>query len=500
MKFAVLIGWNGSVIQSFLHAGEETGNEIKIKYPRLDPVDKEFIDFVRDADAVFIHHFSGENIYSNILEDIESVIKGKKNVIAIDPILSNYSTVSKFVEEKVSNYYFYGGYENIKNMVLFIENTITPRHYEEPVEMPFSGIYEYGNTEFPKKVGILFYRTAWVDRDTKIIQYIIDNLNNNKISAIPVFTNGFGDRSRGIMSAEECINTYFYSDGKPVVDAVINLLSFSLIKKEDKSTLMNLGVPVFQGLIYYYKEEKEWLDSSGLDVVSTIMSAMLPEMDGTIEPVLIGVIKKIYDRGTIYRELVPVKEQAQYMINRIRKWVNLRYMKNSEKKIAIILHSGSSFKDLEANIGTATGLDTLNSVSSIMSLLRENGYNMDYLPENGESLIKTIMEKKAIPEGKWTPVEEIINKGGSVYGMPVKEYMKFFRELPEDSQDMIIKRWGELNTERDYMLLNGTMHIPGIISGNIFIGIQPKRITFADNEIYIIIFIQFRYLFYCQIY
>lgn len=482
MKFAVLIGWNGSVIQSFLHAGEETGNEIKIKYPRLDPVDKEFIDFVRDADAVFIHHFSGENIYSNILEDIESVIKGKKNVIAIDPILSNYSTVSKFVEEKVSNYYFYGGYENIKNMVLFIENTITPRHYEEPVGMPFSGIYEYGNTEFPKKVGILFYRTAWVDRDTKIIQYIIDNLNNNKISAIPVFTNGFGDRSRGIMSAEECINTYFYSDGKPVVDAVINLLSFSLIKKEDKSTLMNLGVPVFQGLIYYYKEEKEWLDSSGLDVVSTIMSAMLPEMDGTIEPVLIGVIKKIYDRGTIYRELVPVKEQAQYMINRIRKWVNLRYMKNSEKKIAIILHSGSSFKDLEANIGTATGLDTLNSVSSIMLLLRENGYNMDYLPENGESLIKTIMEKKAIPEGKWTPVEEIINKGGSVYGMPVKEYMKFFRELPEDSQDMIIKRWGELNTERDYMLLNGTMHIPGIISGNIFIGIQPKRITFADND------------------
>lgn len=78
---------------------------------------------------------------------------------------------------------------------------------------------------------------------------------------------------------------------------------------------------------------------------------------------------------------------------------------------------------------------------------------MDYLPENGESLIKTIMEKKAIPEGKWTPVEEIINKGGSVYGMPVKEYMKFFRELPEDSQDMIIKRWGELNTERDYMLV-----------------------------------------------
>ena len=39
----------------------------------------------------------------------------------------------------------------------------------------------------------------------------------------------------------------------------------------------------------------------------------------------------------------------------------------------------------------------------------------------GESLIKTIMEKKAIPEGKWTPVDDIINRGGSVYGMPVEE-------------------------------------------------------------------------------
>jgi cobaltochelatase CobN len=482
MKFAVLIGWNGSVIQSFIRAGEETGNEIKIKYPRLDPIDSEFIEFIKNADAVFIHHFSGENIYNNILEEIESVIKGKKNVIAIDPILSNYSTASKFIEEKVSNYYFYGGYENIKNMVLFIQNIFTPCHYEEPAKLPFSGIYEYGNREFSKKVGILFYRTAWVDDDTKIVNAVIDELNKRNISAIPVFTNGFGDKSRGIMSAEECINTYFYRDGKRCVDAVINMLSFSLIKQEDKSTLINLGVPVFQALIYYYKEEKEWLDSSGLDVVSTIMSAMLPEMDGTIEPVLIGLIKKIHGHGTVYRELVPVKQQCTYMANRIEKWINLRHSRNSDKKIAIILHSGSSFKDLEANIGTATGLDTLNSVSNIMKLLKENGYNLDYLPENGESLIKYIMDKKAIPEGKWTTVMDIIQKGGAVYGMPVEEYEEFYNELPEDSKEMIKNRWGILNKERDYMLLNGKIYIPGIKSGNIFIGIQPKRITFSDNE------------------
>ena len=482
MKFAVLIGWNGSVIQSFLRAAEETGNEIEIKYPRLDPVNSQFVDFIKNADAVFIHHFSGENIYSNILEDIESVIKNKKNVIAIDPILSSYSTVSKYVEEKVSNYYFYGGYKNIKNMILFIESLNDGCKYQDPVEMPFSGIYNYGNQDYSRKAGILFYRTAWVDNDTGIVRSIIDELNGREISAIPVFTNGFGDKSRNIKSAEECIHEYFYQDGKPAVDAIINLLSFSLIKNEDKTTLMELGVPVFQGLIYYYKEEKEWLDSSGMDVVSTIMSAMLPEMDGTIEPVLIGLIKKIYDRGTVYRELVPVKDQVSYMAGRISKWIDLKYKKNSDKKIAIILHSGSSFKDLEANIGTATGLDTLNSISNIMQLLTSNGYSTDYVPEDGESLIKTIMERKAIPEGKWTSVEDIKNRGGSVYSMPVDQYSKFFEELPEDSKDQILSRWGELNNERDYMLKDGKIEIPGIISSNIFIGIQPKRITFADND------------------
>jgi cobaltochelatase CobN len=482
MKFAILIGWNGSVIQSFLRAGEETGNTIKIKYPRLDPVDHEFIEFIREADAVFIHHFSGENIYSNILEDIEAVIKDKKNVIAIDPILSKYSTVSRFVEEKVSNYYFYGGYGNIKNMILFIESLFDSCNYDEPKQLPFSGIYDYGHNRYSKKVGILFYRTAWVDNDTKIINSIIDRLNEKHISAIPVFTNGFGDESRDIMSAENCINTFFYNNNKPTVDAVINLLSFSLIKKEDKSTLINLEVPIFQGLIYYYKEEKEWLDSSGLDVVSTIMSAMLPEMDGTIEPVLIGLIKKIYSHDTIYRELVPIEPQVSYMVNRIGKWIDLKYKSNKDKKIAIILHSGSSFKDLEANIGTATGLDTLNSVANIMWLLKKNGYSTGYMPENGEALIKTIMERKAIPEGKWTPVEEIISRGGSIYGMPLDQYNKFFNELPPDSRNMIRERWGDINPKRDYMFLNGKMHIPGIMSGNIFIGIQPKRITFADNE------------------
>ncbi len=476
MKLAVLIGWNGSIIGSFIKAAMETGIDLKIKYPRLDPVDDDFINFINDSDAVFIHHFSGESIYGDILSRIENIISRKNYVIAIDPVLSKYSKVSPEVQSKVSSYYFYGGYENIKNMLLYIKNLIEPCDYSEPIEMPFSGIYKQSKDgDYIGTVGILFYRTAWIDNDTKIVDSVIKNLEDHNLKAIAVFTNGFGDKSKHIESAEECINKYFLNN----VDAIINMLSFSLIKENDKKTLLNLNVPVFQALIYYYKTPEEWIDSSGLDVVSTIMSAMIPEMDGTIEPIIIGAIERVTEFKSIYRRLVPLEDQIKYMVTRIYNWIKLKKLNNHDKRIAIILHSGSSFKDLEANIGTATGLDTLESVSNILRILKNNGYDTD-VPENGEALVREIMHKKAIPEGKWTSIEDIID-GNSFYRLGIDEFNKYFNGLPETSKNKIIERWGNLNYKRDYMLMDGSFIIPGLFYKNVFIGIQPKRITYSDD-------------------
>ncbi|AAT42764.1 cobaltochelatase subunit CobN [Picrophilus oshimae] len=476
MKLAVLIGWNGSIIGSFIRAARETNIDLKIKYPRLDPVDDDFINFINESDAVFIHHFSGESIYSDILSKIEDIISKKDLVIAIDPVLSRYSKMDPGVQSKISDYYFYGGYENIKNMLLYIKNLIEPCDYEEPKKLPFSGIYnESTGNNYKGSVGILFYRTAWADNDTMIVDALIKSLEDHNLKAIPVFTNGFGDKTRNIESAEECIKKYFLNK----VDAVINMLSFSLIKENDKKTLIEMNVPVFQALIYYYKTPEEWLDSSGLDVVSTIMSAMIPEMDGTIEPIIIGAIERVSESGAVYRKLVPLNDQIIYMVKRIENWINLRRLKNNEKKIAIILHSGSSFKDLEANIGTATGLDTLESVVNILKILKNNGYDVS-VPENGGALVREIMSKKAIPEGKWTSIDDIIN-GNSFYKLSIDEFNNYFNSLPEYSRKKIIGRWGILNDKRDYMVMDGNFIIPGLVYKNVFIGVQPKRITYSDD-------------------
>lgn len=69
-KLAILIGWNGSVIRTFVEKAQELGVELRIKYPRLDPIDDNFMRFLESADVVFIHHFSSEQLYQEIMEKL----------------------------------------------------------------------------------------------------------------------------------------------------------------------------------------------------------------------------------------------------------------------------------------------------------------------------------------------------------------------------------------------------------------------------------------------
>jgi len=492
-----MIGWNGSVLRSFIEEAKVLGVDLRVKYPRLDPLNEDYVEFVKGADVVMIHHFSSEQLYSDILSRLEGVLRTKEHVIALDPVLSKYSTEPKEVLRKVSDYYTYGGRQNIRNLILFLVSLVKGGvSYAEPKPLPFSGIYDpdtkehLGSLELflkrydtGRRVGILFYRTSWADGDTEVVDSLAEELKRRGLTPIPVFTQGFGDKSRGIEGNDEVLRRYFYLGGKPAVHAVISLLSFSLTKG-NLDLLRELNVPIFQGLIYYYRTLDEWRESDGLDPVSTIMSVTLPEMEGVIEPVLVGVIQKVKsEKGEVYRVLKPVKEQVEYLADRVGKWIELRTKPNRAKRVAIVLHSGSAFKDVEANIGTATGLDTLETVVQVMRLLKKRGYEVSWIPENGQELVREILRRKALPESKWTTLEEISEKGGAVGRVSLKEYLQWFNGMPSDSRESVRKRWGELREgKRDYMFDGNSFLIPGLISGNIFIGVQPKRITWAEDE------------------
>lgn len=495
MKISVLIGWNGSVIRTFIEEAKKSGIELSIKYPRLDPIDEDFIQDLKKSDAIFIHHFSSEQLYSEIIDKIHEILEEKEIVAVIDPVLSKYNKLDSVSTKKIIEYYNFGGRDNIRNLMLFLLSFKYNIKYEEPIPLPFSGIYAkdhvyldlneyltiFSNTNL-KKVGILFYRSEWVDNDLEIVDKIIDKLGTKNIIPIPVFVQGFGDKSKSIDSNEEAISKYFMLNEKPAVDAVISLLSFSLIKNKDAEILKKLNVPVFQGIINYFKSEREWNESTGVDNISTIMSVTIPEMDGTTQPIIVGTIE-IQEVGKYrFRKLKAIDSQIEYLTERIYRWIKLKYKPNSDKKIAIILHSASAYKDLEANIGTATGLDTLQTTVEILNELRKRGYRCT-VPRDGEDLINNIISKKAIPETKYTSLEEILSKKGDAGYITFQDYEKFFSSLPELSKKLVVNTWGEIRYgERNYMFDGTKFIIPGIFFGNVFVGVQPKRVTWQDDE------------------
>ncbi|QKR00995.1 cobaltochelatase subunit CobN [Metallosphaera tengchongensis] len=497
-KLAILIGWNGSVIRTFVREAKELGIELSIKYPRLDPIDQKFISDLEKADVVFIHHFSSEQLYQEIMDKISPILQRKEIVVVIDPALSNYNKAPARALEKISLYYSYGGNYNIRQLMLYLLSLkFNDISYRDPLPMPFSGIYHPSldsvETDVEKylslvgdtgrRVGILFYRTAWADRDLELVDYVVKRLEEKGLTPIPVFVQGFGSKERGMESNEDAIQRYFMKNGKSLVDAVISLLSFSLIKNWDNQTLVKLNVPIFQGLIDYYRTEEEWKGSKGLDPIGVMMSVMMPELNGTIEPIIVGTIKKVKEGDYTYRVLVPIRSQVDYLVSRVNSWVNLRYKPNSEKKIAIILHSASAYKDLEANIGTATGLDTLQTTTEILHLLKMDGYNVSNEPLSGEHLIKKIISRRAFPETRWNSLEDISRAGGVTGYLSYEKYMEFFKSLPDDARDKVQETWG-LPTpgQREYMFDGTKFVIPGLFFGNVFVGVQPKRVTWQDDE------------------
>ena len=117
--------------------------------------------------------------------------------------------------------------------------------------------------------------------------------------------------------------------------------------------------------------------------------------------------------GTEFERHQGVEDRIQKVARRVNRWINLRSMPPSQRKVAFILHNNPC-ASAEATVGSGAHLDTLESVARILGSMKEAGYLIEDLPANGKELITTIMDRKAISEFRWTPVEEIVNKGGAL--------------------------------------------------------------------------------------
>ena len=432
-----------------------------------------------------------------VWDEVVEGLNGDVPVVSFghDPSYYSLSNVSLKVVATVNAYHVYGGQENIKNMLKYLGKEVLGIEYDvdPPAETMWQGIYhpdaerafesiddylEWYNPTKKHKIGILFFRTYWTNGDLEIVDALIRELET-EFDVIPAFCFGMGDKELGARPSAEVVEAFFMKPTK--IDAIINLQSIFHAGSAEKSVdaLKKIDIPVFHPLMVYHKTEEEWKeDVQGMSSSEVAWSVAMAEFVGVIESIIIGTSRTEEEHGTEFERHVPVDERVKKIVNRVKKWVELKDKPRSERKVAFILHN-SPCASVEATVGAGAHLDTLESVSRILNTMKENGYSVDP-PESGKELIENIMDHKAISEFRWTTIDEIVDKGGALAMVAGEDYKRWFDTLEPAVKEKMCDTWGNPpGEEKDgvpaAMVYDGKIVVTGVRYGNAVVCVQPKR-------------------------
>ncbi len=385
--------------------------------------------------------------------------------------------------ESIRQYSKFGGDWNYYHLWLYLNDLAEGRksEVEKPNPIHWTGIFhpdakdiytslESYSDDFIKPdrptVGMLFYRDEWVWGDLEYQSAMVRALEAQGVNAICVFTNGMPDTNAGMPSIPQVIEQFFCdkATGMPIIDALINVMKFSLSGSGaitiDK--LKQYNIPILQAYSIM-TEYEEWVNSfEGMNAMEVSISVSLPEFDGIVHGVPIAS-KKVLDNGDV--RYLPIMDRVERMASKAKKWAVLHRKQNSEKKIAIIFHN---YPPRNSNIGSAIGLDTIESVRRIIKQMQERGYKVGNVPEDTKEFIR-ILTSNATNDRTMLTEKQIVE----VNKLSGKEYKDFFDTMPESIQAQLTKDWGE--APGAVMEYDGNLLVPGTMNGNVFITVQPPR-------------------------
>lgn len=264
------------------------------------------------------------------------------------------------------------------------------------------------------------------------------------------------------------------SDGGKI-DLIVNFVPFRLGAgptggKSDEilSLLKEVEAPMFHPFFLTRREREEWEGSlQGLSPSEFLVQMMLPELDGSIDMLPVAALSgREYDEEMQIhtKELRVIEERAQRLISRVKRYLDLRTKQPSEKRIAII---GYNYPPGEGHLFQASFLDTFESISRIAVAMKDHGYTTEVF--TGAELRERFIREGAVNSGVWT------DERWSV-GLPMYDYKVYEQnnKVFANRRDELISQWGEapgniMTTE------DGAFKIPGLLIGNLFIGVQPSR-------------------------
>jgi cobaltochelatase CobN len=481
-----------------------------------------FARAVRDmeqAEAVVLYR-SSETVWVELEPHIKRLAMVKPLwSLSHDPSLWADSSLPMAAVRRAYDYVVLGGRENFANLIRYVADVSSGRDGSSvpvPASQPWEGFYhplafrpffpaledfqtwhgsylaEKGLSAAPK-VGLLFSRHYWVNENHAVEDAIIDALEAKGLAVIPVFSHGVKDANVGNKGSLAMVREAFMDEsGRSRIEALVKLSTFFLGQERDQDDedgaqasggvelFTQLNVPVFQPVVASNRTVEEWRENPQGLGQEIAWSVAMPEFEGVIEPMFVGAVSRDGHTGTgaDLESRVPVQERCARLAARVSRWVAMRRKPASERKVAFILNNNPC-ASVEASVGGAAKLDSLESVARVLSAMRAAGYEVE-VPASGKELIENIMDRKAISEFRWTTVDEIVKKGGALELLPLKVYQKWWDDFPEKVRSRVVESWGQPPGEHLHgvppsMVYEGKIVISGVRYGNAVVLVQPKR-------------------------
>ncbi|MEL4897251.1 magnesium chelatase subunit H [Crocosphaera sp. Alani8] len=359
----------------------------------------------------------------------------------------------------------------------------------EPLETPNMGLLhpeydgyftsprEYLNWYRKKKsleyplVTILLYRKHVITKQPYIPQ-LIHSFEKQGLTPVPIFINGV----EGHVIVRDWLTTTYETQQRNLgnietrslakdaieVDAIVSTIGFPLVGgpagsmeagrqvEVAKRILTAKNIPYIVAAPLLIQDIHSWT-RQGIGGLQSVVLYALPELDGAIDTVPLG--------GLVGNDIYIIPERVKRLTGRLKKWIKLRKTETKDRKLAIILYG---FPPGYGATGTAALLNVPRSLLKLLQNLKNNGYTVGELPENGEIIINQVKEGD---EAIITP-NNVEKCRTSVNVKRLEEWLGYLLT------SRIKKQWKSL-TETGIKTYGDEYQIGGIQLGNVWIGVQP---------------------------
>lgn len=383
-------------------------------------------------------------------------------------------------------YYVFGGDENFVSLLKWALRKYDGLDIdvEEPKHPLTEGVYYPGSDDHdmgryvdsldPSRpnIGIFFYQKQWVTGNLRNIDGLIRAVEKLGGNPVALFFNTFEEKIDGSKGVKRILREDMTRDGRPVLDAIIETMSFSqtLIANPgvgdqvcDDNFFLDYGVPVLQTMTMVSSEEQWRENTEGLSPAELAYDVVHPEFDGQI--ISVASASNEFENGARYYK--SIEDRVLRVANMAIMWARLRHIENRDRKVAILLYQ---YPPKNAGAGGAAGLDTFASVVSILHRMRADGYDVGEIPGTPRELVD-IMLSGLTNDVDWISQDEVRKR--AVDMVPPEQYDIWYRELSDRVRGWLEKDWGKPPGE--FYSVGKDIIVPGVVFGNILVGFQPDR-------------------------